>query len=72
MFDAISDDAGLRAFAERTGGGRHHFRFIVSPEDGTEMEPLRVTSSSKWSTTSERGWTGSELIAEHPTIRTSI
>src|SRR5712671_3285193 len=42
MFDAASDDADLRAFAERTSDDRHHFRFIVSPEDATEMEDLRA------------------------------
>src|SRR5216684_1855719 len=42
MFDAVSDDADLRAFAERASDDRHHFRFIVSPEDATEMEDLRA------------------------------
>jgi type IV secretory pathway VirD2 relaxase len=42
MFDAVSHDADLRAFAERTGHDRHHFRFIVSPEDATEMADLRA------------------------------
>src|SRR6266851_2230024 len=42
MFDAASDDADLRAFAERASDDRHHFRFIVSPEDATEMEDLRA------------------------------
>jgi type IV secretory pathway VirD2 relaxase len=42
MFDAALDDADLRAFAERTSDDRHHFRFIVSPEDASEMEDLRA------------------------------
>jgi type IV secretory pathway VirD2 relaxase len=42
MFDAVSDDADLRAFAERAGDDGHHFRFIVSPEDATEMADLRA------------------------------
>src|SRR5712671_3011524 len=42
MFDAASNDADLRAFAERTSDDRHHFRFIVSPEDATEMADLRA------------------------------
>ena len=33
MFDARSDAADERAFAERCEDDRHHFRFIVSPED---------------------------------------
>jgi type IV secretory pathway VirD2 relaxase len=42
LFDAVSDDADLRAFAERARDDRHHFRFIVSPEDATEMADLRA------------------------------
>ena len=42
MFDAVSDDTDLRAFSERASDERHHFRFIVSPEDATEMADLRA------------------------------
>jgi type IV secretory pathway VirD2 relaxase len=42
MFEAGSDDADAKAFAERCSGDRHHFRFIVSPEDATEMVDLRA------------------------------
>src|SRR5580658_3399088 len=42
MFDARSDDADTRAFAERCGDDRHHFRFTVSPEDAAEMADLRA------------------------------
>ena len=42
MFDARSDAANERAFAERTADDRHHFRFIVSPEDATELKDLRA------------------------------
>ncbi len=42
MFDRAGEDADLRGFAERTKGDRHHFRFVVSPEDATEMEDLRA------------------------------
>ena len=38
MFDATSDAADERAFAERCEDDRHHFRFIVSPEDAAELE----------------------------------
>ncbi len=41
MFDANSDQADERAFAERTADDRHHFRFIISPEDAAELENLR-------------------------------
>jgi type IV secretory pathway VirD2 relaxase len=42
MFDARSDVADEQAFAERCRDDRHHFRFIVSPEDAAELESLRT------------------------------
>jgi type IV secretory pathway VirD2 relaxase len=42
MFDASSDAADERAFAERSRDDRHHFRFIVSPEDAADLESLRM------------------------------
>lgn len=42
MFDAHSDEADGRAFAARCEGDRHHFRFIVSPEDAGQMVDLRT------------------------------
>jgi type IV secretory pathway VirD2 relaxase len=42
MFDARSDAADERAFAERCEDDRHHFRFIISPEDAAEMVDLRA------------------------------
>jgi type IV secretory pathway VirD2 relaxase len=42
MFDATSDDADTKAFAERCEEDRHHFRFTVSPEDAGEMANLRA------------------------------
>ena len=42
MFDARSDEAETKAFAERCEDDRHHFRFTVSPEDAAEMADLRV------------------------------
>jgi type IV secretory pathway VirD2 relaxase len=41
LFDAAGDDADGRAFAERCDGDRHHFRFIVSPDDAGELGSLR-------------------------------
>ena len=41
MFDAKSDNADERAFAERCQDDRHHFRFIISPEDAADLESLR-------------------------------
>jgi type IV secretory pathway VirD2 relaxase len=42
MFDAASDRADDRAFAERCEDDRHHFRFIVSPEDAGDMTDLKA------------------------------
>jgi type IV secretory pathway VirD2 relaxase len=41
LFDASSDDAKAKEFAERCEEDRHHFRFIISPEDAAEMEDLK-------------------------------
>ncbi len=40
MFDAASDSADERAFAERCEDDRHHFRFIISPEDAAKIGDL--------------------------------
>jgi type IV secretory pathway VirD2 relaxase len=42
MFDARSDAADREAFAGRCEADRHHFRFIISPEDASEMADLRA------------------------------
>jgi len=42
MFDAERAVADHRAFAERCESDRHHFRFIVSPEDAAQLSDLRA------------------------------
>jgi type IV secretory pathway VirD2 relaxase len=42
LIDAGSDSADGTAFAERCAEDRHHFRFIVSPEDAAQMADLRA------------------------------
>ncbi len=42
MFDAASDAADAKSFAERCEDDRHHFRFTVSPEDATQMADLHI------------------------------
>ena len=37
-----TDVADLDAFKERCANDRHHFRFIVAPENGAELEDLRT------------------------------
>jgi type IV secretory pathway VirD2 relaxase len=43
MFDR-DGPADHNAFAKRCEGDRHHFRFIVSPEDAATLENLRATT----------------------------
>jgi type IV secretory pathway VirD2 relaxase len=42
MFDAAGDQADVEGFAARCETDRHHFRFIVSPEDASQMQDLRA------------------------------
>jgi type IV secretory pathway VirD2 relaxase len=42
MFGPEAADVDVRAFAERCEDDRHHFRFIVSPEDAVEMADLKA------------------------------
>jgi hypothetical protein len=42
MFGADGEDIDHRAFAERCEDDRHHFRFIVSPEDAAELSDLKA------------------------------
>ncbi len=41
LFGPEIDEVDGRAFAERCGDDRHHFRFIVSPEDAVDMADLK-------------------------------
>ena len=41
LFGPETEDADPKAFAERCEKDRHHFRFIVSPEDAPEMADLK-------------------------------
>ena len=42
LFGPDGDGADPRAFAERCEDDRHHFRFIVSPDDAAELADLRA------------------------------
>jgi type IV secretory pathway VirD2 relaxase len=42
MFDATGDCVDDVAFADRCKDDRHHFRFIISPEDAGDMTDLRA------------------------------
>jgi len=41
LFDAMSEDANAYDLVKSITDDRHHFRFIVSPEDGAEMTDLK-------------------------------
>jgi len=41
LFGPETDQADPATFAERCAGDRHHFRFIVSPEDSADMADLK-------------------------------
>ncbi|WP_456095323.1 DUF3363 domain-containing protein [Paracoccus methylovorus] len=41
MFGPDTDDADIKDFVERSEDDRHHFRFIVSPEDAADMADLK-------------------------------
>lgn len=41
LFGPETDDVDGRGFAERCQDDRHHFRFIVSPEDAVDMADLK-------------------------------
>jgi type IV secretory pathway VirD2 relaxase len=42
LFDAAGEEASGDAFAERCAEDRHHFRFIVSPEDAEQLADLKT------------------------------
>jgi type IV secretory pathway VirD2 relaxase len=41
MFGPGTEDADVKGFASRCEDDRHHFRFIVSPEDAADMSDLK-------------------------------
>ncbi len=41
LFGPETENADARSFAERCEGDRHHFRFIISPDDAPEMSDLK-------------------------------
>ncbi len=77
MFDATGE-ADHRAFAERCEGDRHHFRFIVSPEDATELANLRSYTRDLMATVERDLGTRLDWVAvdhwntEHPHIHVLV
>jgi type IV secretory pathway VirD2 relaxase len=46
MFGATEDNADALAFARRGLNDRHHFRFMVSPEDAAQITDLKALKRS--------------------------
>ncbi|MYZ49096.1 relaxase/mobilization nuclease domain-containing protein [Propylenella binzhouense] len=78
MFDAEGDDADHKAFAKRCEDDRHHFRFIVSPEDASELADLRAYTRDLMATAERDLGTRLDWIAvdhwntEHPHVHVLV
>jgi len=74
LFGPGGDDADPKAFAERCEGDRHHFRFIVSPDDAAEMADLKSFTRDLVSQMAKDLETGLDWVAvdhwntEHPHV----
>ena len=74
LFGPGGDDVDGRAFAERCEDDRHHFRFIVSPDDAAEMTDLRsftrdLVSQMEKDLDTRLDWVGVDhWNTEHPHI----
>ncbi|MBO6756388.1 MAG: DUF3363 domain-containing protein [Roseibium sp.] len=63
MFDRDGDTADKRAFASACEDDRHHFRFIISPEDAGSMEDVRAFTRDLMDQTERDLGTGFDWIA---------
>jgi len=63
LFDARSDAADGDSFAERSGDDRHHFRFIVSPEDAADLDDLKTFTRELMADVARDLGTGLEWVA---------
>ncbi len=78
LFDAERDDADGRALAERSADDRHHFRFIVAPEDAARMENLSAFTRELMATAEHDLGTKLDWVAvehhntEHPHVHVLV
>ena len=78
MFDTTGGAADARAFAERCRDDRHHFRFIISPEDAAELSDLRAFTRDLMGEMARDLGTKVDWVAidhwntEHPHIHTVV
>lgn len=63
LFDASADLVDGDAFAERSSDDRHHFRFIVSPEDAADLDDLRTFTRELMDDVAKDLGTGLEWVA---------
>lgn len=74
LFGPGTEDADADAFADRCGDDRHHFRFIVSPDDALEMDNLRALTRDLVGQMEKDLGTGLDWVAvdhwntEHPHV----
>src|SRR5450631_2730655 len=47
IFDAEGGDIDHKAFAEQCDEDRHHFRFIVAPEDAVELSDIKAFTTDR-------------------------
>lgn len=71
MFGPDTDNADVKEFTEQAKDDRHHFRFIVSPEDAAGMQDLKrftrelLAQAERISAPASNGWpwiTGTPII----------
>jgi len=78
LFDAVHDEADGRAFTERSADDRHHFRFIISPENAAEMSNLPAFTRDLMTTAEQDLGTRLEWVAvehqntEHPHVHVLV
>ena len=74
MFGPETDDADVKEFTERCEDDRHHFRFIVSPDDALEMADLKsfardLMSQAEKDLGTKLDWVGVDhWNTEHPHV----
>ena len=74
LFGPDNDRIDPKEFAERFEGDRHHFRFIVSPDDATEMSDLKsftrdLVAQMQKDLDTKLNWAGvAHWNTEHPHI----
>jgi len=78
LFDAEGDGAEGRAFADRSADDRHHFRFIVAPEDAARMDDLPAFTRELMATAEQDLGTKLDWVAvehhntEHPHLHVLV